>query len=32
MLDAIIKPDYNNWEGREEIEARFLERIENKFK
>ena len=32
MLDSIIKPDYNNWEGQEEIEARFLEIIENKFK
>ena len=32
LLDSIIKPDYNNWEGQEEIEARFLEIIENKFK
>jgi len=32
MLDSIIKPDYNHWEGQEEIEARFLEIIENKFK
>ena len=32
MLDSIIKPDYNNWEGQEEVEARFLEIIENKFK
>ena len=31
LLDSIIKPDYNNWEGQEEIEARFLEIIENKF-
>ena len=32
LLDSIIKPDYNNWEGQEETEARFLEIIENKFK
>ena len=32
LLDSIIKPDYNNWEGQEDIEARFLEIIENKFK
>jgi hypothetical protein len=32
MLNTIIKPDYNNWEGQEDIEARFLEIIENKFK
>ena len=32
LLDSIFKPDYNNWEGQEEIEARFLEIIENKFK
>jgi hypothetical protein len=32
LLNSIIKPDYNNWEGQEEIEARFLEIIENKFK
>ena len=24
--------DYNNWEGQEDIETRFLEIIENKFK
>jgi len=32
LLDSIIKPDYNNWEGQEDIEVRFLEIIENKFK
>ena len=32
LLNTIIKPDYNNWEGQEDIEARFLEIIENKFK
>lgn len=32
MIGSIIKPDYNNWKGQEEMEARFLEIIENKFK
>jgi len=32
LLDSIIKPDYKNWEDQEEMEARFLEIIENKFK
>ena len=32
LLSAIIKPDYNNWDGQEDIEARFLEIIEKKFK
>ncbi|MDG1314568.1 MAG: hypothetical protein P8P29_03460 [Flavobacteriaceae bacterium] len=31
LLDSIIKPEYNNWEGQEEMESRFLEIIENKF-
>ncbi len=26
-----VKPDYNNWEGNEEFETRFLEIIEKKF-
>ena len=32
LLNSIIKPDYNNWKGQEEMEDRFLEIIENKFK
>ncbi len=32
LLNTIIKPDYNNWEGQDDIEARFLEIIEQKFK
>ena len=32
LVDSIIKPDYHNWKGQEEIEARFLEILENKFK
>jgi hypothetical protein len=31
LLDTIIKPDYNNWKDHEELEARFLEIIEDKF-
>ncbi|MBQ0117211.1 MAG: hypothetical protein KBS98_04745 [Flavobacterium sp.] len=27
----LIKPDYNNWAGQEEYEARFLELVEKKF-
>lgn len=30
VLD-FVKPDYNNWEGKEEFEARFMEIIEKKF-
>ncbi|WP_121666042.1 hypothetical protein [Mesonia aquimarina] len=31
FIQEQIKPDYNNWEGKEEYEARFLEAIENRF-
>lgn len=31
FLNKIVKPDYNNWEGKEEIEKRFLKYIENNF-
>lgn len=27
-----VKPDYNNWTGKEEFESRFIELVENKFK
>ena len=27
----MVKPDYNNWEGKEEYETRFLAIVENKF-
>jgi hypothetical protein len=27
----MIKPDYNNWEGKEEFEVRFLKCIESNF-
>ena len=31
FIETIVKPDYNNWEGKEEFEERFLEIIEAKF-
>jgi hypothetical protein len=31
VLD-FVKPDYNDWKGKEEFETMFLETIENKFK
>lgn len=31
LIQSIVKPDYNNWEGKEEYEARFMEIIENKY-
>lgn len=31
LLNDIVKPDYNNWKGKEEFEARFLRIVEHKF-
>ena len=31
FLNKIVKPDYNNWDGKEEIEKRFLRCIESNF-
>ncbi|MCF8272999.1 MAG: hypothetical protein K9I95_04125 [Flavobacteriaceae bacterium] len=31
LIQNIVKPDYNNWLGKEEIEERFMEIIESKF-
>jgi hypothetical protein len=31
FIDEMVKPDYNNWEGKEEYEERFMELIEKKF-
>lgn len=31
FIEDIVKPDYNNWAGKEEFEARFMEIIESKF-
>ncbi|RIA11051.1 hypothetical protein OE09_2935 [Flavobacteriaceae bacterium MAR_2010_72] len=31
LIQTIVKPDYNNWAGKEEVEARFLQIVESKF-
>ncbi|UGS23869.1 hypothetical protein [Flavobacterium channae] len=31
FVQDFVKPDYNNWEGNEEFETRFMEIIEKKF-
>jgi hypothetical protein len=31
FIDNMVKPDYNNWEEKEEVEVRFMEIIEAKF-
>jgi len=31
FVHQLVKPDYNNWEGKEEYEERFLEIVEGKF-
>jgi len=31
FIENMVKPDYNNWEGKEEYEERFMEIVENKF-
>jgi hypothetical protein len=31
FIRDVVKPDYNNWEGKEEYEERFMEIIEKKF-
>jgi len=31
FVETIVKPDYNNWEGKEEFSERFMEIIEAKF-
>jgi hypothetical protein len=31
FIDEMVKPDYNNWDGKEEYESRFMEIIEKKF-
>ncbi|WP_040279515.1 hypothetical protein [Psychroserpens damuponensis] len=31
LLNDIVKPDYNNWSGKEEFEERFLTIVERKF-
>jgi len=31
FVDSMVKPDYNNWEGKEDYAARFMNLIEKKF-
>ncbi|WP_411894040.1 hypothetical protein [Winogradskyella sp. A2] len=31
LIVEFIKPDYNNWEGKDDIEGRFMELVEGKF-
>ncbi|MEZ4801452.1 MAG: hypothetical protein R2797_01675 [Gelidibacter sp.] len=31
LIQNIVKPDYNNWKGKEEFEERFMEIVESKF-
>ena len=31
FIEDIVKPDYNDWEDKEEFEERFIQIIESKF-
>lgn len=31
FIDNMVKPDYNNWDGKEEYEQRFMEVVEKRF-
>lgn len=31
FIQLVVKPDYNNWEGKEQYEERFIKTVENKF-
>lgn len=31
FIDNMVKPDYNNWDGKEEYEQRFMEIVEKRF-
>ncbi len=31
FIQLVVKPDYQNWEGKEEHEKRFMEHVKNKF-
>ena len=31
FVEDLVKPDYNNWEGKEAYEARFMELVEKRF-
>ena len=32
LINNVVKPDYNNWVGKEDYEVRFMEIIEARFK
>jgi len=32
FIEDLVKPDYNDWKGKEDFETRFLEVVEQKFK
>lgn len=32
FIDDLVKPDYNNWKGKEEYEERFMALVEQRFK
>ena len=32
FIDEIVKPDYDNWVGKDDFSSRFMEFVENKFK
>lgn len=32
FITDLVKPDYNNWNGKDEYEARFMELVEKKFR
>ena len=32
FIENMVKPDYNNWDGKEDFEERFMEILEKKFK
>ena len=31
FIENMVKPDYNNWDGKEEYASRFMEVVEKKF-
>ena len=31
FIEDMVKPDYNNWEGKEDYVLRFMEIVERKF-
>lgn len=31
FVQLVVKPDYKNWQGKEEFETKFMELVENKF-